>query len=118
MARRAMTIARCARYSGVPVSRFGRPPSPSEQAVALYYAVWGGEYSAWDLLRLRRDRRDAEARLAQTRRESDSLRAEAKRLENDPATIERVARERFGMIRAGETLYRFVPVDSDTTRNR
>jgi cell division protein FtsB len=81
-------------------------------AVALYYAGWGGEYSAWDLLRLRRDRHDAEASLARTRHDVDSLKAEAKRLQDDPATIERVARERFGMVRAGETLYRFVPVDS------
>ncbi|HYJ79064.1 MAG TPA: septum formation initiator family protein, partial [Longimicrobiaceae bacterium] len=77
-----------------------------------YYAVWGGEYTLLDLLRLRRDRTEAQAALARTRREVDSLRAEARRLEGDPATIERVARERFGMIRDGETLYRFVPVDS------
>ena len=81
-------------------------------AAALYYAAFGGEYSAFDLLRLNRDRRDAEARLARTRREVDSLKAQALKLERDPATIERVARERFGMIREGETLYRFVPVDS------
>ena len=81
-------------------------------AVAAYFAVWGGEYSLFDLLRLKRDRGEAEERLARTRREVDSLRAEAKRLEDDPAAIERVARERFGMIRDGETLYRFVPVDS------
>ena len=81
-------------------------------AVALYYAALGGEYSALDLLRLKRDRRAAEAELARTRREADSLRAQATKLERDPATIERVARERFGMIREGETLYRFVPVDS------
>ncbi|HEX2202464.1 MAG TPA: septum formation initiator family protein [Longimicrobium sp.] len=81
-------------------------------AVAAYYALWGGEYSVFDLLTLERDTRDAEAALARTRREADSLRAEAKRLEDDPATIERVARERFGMIREGEVLYRFVPVDS------
>jgi len=81
-------------------------------AVALYYAAFGGEYSAVDLLRLKRDRRGAEAQLARTRREVDSLKAQALKLERDPATIERVARERFGMIREGETLYRFVPVDS------
>jgi len=81
-------------------------------AAALYYAAFGGEYSAFDLLRLERDRHDAEARLARTRREVDSLKAQALKLERDPATIERVARERFGMIRDGETLYRFVPVDS------
>jgi cell division protein FtsB len=81
-------------------------------AAALYYAAFGGEYSAFDLLRLKRDRHDAETRLARTRREVDSLKAQALKLERDPATIERVARERFGMIREGETLYRFVPVDS------
>ena len=83
-------------------------------ALAGYYAVWGGEYTLLDLLRLRRDRTAAQAALADTRREVDSLRARAARLESDPATIERVARERFGMIRDGETLYRFVPVDSGT----
>jgi cell division protein FtsB len=83
-------------------------------AVALYYAALGGEYSALDLLRLRRDRRAAEDTLARTRREVDSLKERAAKLESDPATIERVARERFGMIRDGETLYRFVPVDSAT----
>ena len=84
-------------------------------AVALYYAALGGEYSALDLLRLRRDRRTAEAELSRTRHEVDSLKVQAGRLERDPATIERVARERFGMIREGETLYRFVPVDSAGT---
>jgi cell division protein FtsB len=84
-------------------------------AVALYYAALGGEYSALDLLRLRRDRRAAEDTLARTRREVDSLKERAAKLESDPATIERVARERFGMIRDGETLYRFVPVDSAAT---
>jgi cell division protein FtsB len=81
-------------------------------AFALYYAAFGGEYSALDLLRLKRDRRGAEESLARTRREVDSLKARAAKLERDPATIERVARERFGMIREGETLYRFVPMDS------
>jgi cell division protein FtsB len=81
-------------------------------AAALYYGVWGGEYSVFDLLRLKRDRRQTEEKLAGVRREIDSLRADTLRLSHDPATIERVARERFGMIREGETLYRFVPVDS------
>ena len=81
-------------------------------AVAMYYAAFGGEYSAVDLLRLKRDRRGADQALARTRREVDSLKVQAQKLERDPATIERVARERFGMIREGETLYRFVPMDS------
>jgi cell division protein FtsB len=81
-------------------------------ALALYYAVWGGEYSVFTLLRLKHDRQAARDDVARLRHEADSLRVQAKKLEGDPATIERVARERFGMIRDGETLYRFVPVDS------
>ena len=85
-------------------------------ALALYYAVWGGQYSVFDLLTLKRDRLAAEEELARTRREVDSLRAAAARLEKDDATIERVARERFGMVREGEVLYRFVPVDSGDSK--
>jgi hypothetical protein len=33
-------------------------------------------------------------------------------LERQDSAVERIARERFGMIREGELLYRFVPVDS------
>ena len=79
-------------------------------AVAVYYAVWGGEYSAFDLRRLGEEREQVAARVVETRAAVDSLRAHAALLEKDPATIERVARERFGMIRPGEVLYRFVEV--------
>jgi cell division protein FtsB len=81
-------------------------------ALAGYYALWGGEYSAFHLLRLKRERREADARLVQTRAQVDSLRTLAGKLERDDAEVERIARERFGMIRDGELLYRFVPVDS------
>ena len=40
------------------------------------------------------------------RRHGDSLRAEIARHRRDPATLERLARERFGMARPGETIYR------------
>ena len=84
-------------------------------ALAAYYALWGGEYSAFHLLRLKKERREAEARLADTRAQVDSLRALAGKLETDDAEVERIARERFGMIREGELLYRFVPMDSAAT---
>ncbi|HEU0012169.1 MAG TPA: septum formation initiator family protein [Longimicrobium sp.] len=85
-------------------------------ALAGYYALWGGEYSFFHLRRLERESARAEERLARTRAEADSLRALAKRLQTDDAEVERIARERFGMIRDGELLYRFVPVDSPGAR--
>jgi cell division protein FtsB len=81
-------------------------------ALAGYYALWGGEYSAFHLQRLKRERGEADARLVQTRAQVDSLKTLAGKLERDDAEVERIARERFGMIRDGELLYRFVPVDS------
>ncbi len=81
-------------------------------ALAGYYALWGGEYSAFHLVRLKNEQRQAQSRLADTRRQVDSLRTLAGKLEKDDAEVERIARERFGMIREGELLYRFVPVDS------
>jgi cell division protein FtsB len=79
-------------------------------AVAAYYAIWGGEYSAFDLRRLDIQKTELTLMLAETERQVDSLKNYAERLEHDPATIEAVARERFGMIRDGEILYRFVPL--------
>ncbi|HET7153094.1 MAG TPA: septum formation initiator family protein [Candidatus Kapabacteria bacterium] len=48
-----------------------------------------------------------ELRQAQT--EQDSLRTLRDRLQNDPFMIEKVAREQYGMIRPGETVYRLAP---------
>jgi cell division protein FtsB len=81
-------------------------------AVAVYYAVWGGEYSVFDVRTMTHRQRAAEAELLELEREVDSLEATEELLENDPATIEAVARERFGMVRDGELLYRFIEVDS------
>ena len=81
--------------------------------VALYYAVFGGEYSVFELRRLSQRVELEQARLDSLRLEVDSLEARADSLENDSATIERIARERYGMIKPGERLYRFV--EGDTT---
>jgi cell division protein FtsB len=81
-------------------------------AVAAYHAVLGGEYSLLALLRLKGQAAERHQRLAATRAEVDSLRTLARRLERDDAAVEKIAREQFGMIGPGETLYRFVRTDS------
>ena len=80
--------------------------------LAGYYALFGGEYSAFELRRIRRERAALEQEVDRLRRELDSLRAWADSLETDSATLERIARERFGMIREGEVLYRIAGPDS------
>ena len=80
-------------------------------SIATYYALWGGEYSAFDLWSLATRQESETELLATTRADVDSLQVVIGQLENDPAAIEEVARERFGMIRDGEILYHFVDVE-------
>jgi cell division protein FtsB len=75
--------------------------------LSAYYALFGGEYSALETLRIRREAADAELLLAQLAVERDSLTARVDALEGDARTLETLARESFGMIREGEVLYRF-----------
>ena len=85
---------------------------PAVLLVAGYYAVLGGEYSLLDMRRARGELAAATAELDLLRVANDSLRALVYSLETEPAMLERLARERFGLIRDGEVLYRFAPADS------
>jgi len=78
-------------------------------ASALYFALQGGEYGTLDLLQLRREEAAEQANVQRLELLVDSLTKAAVAIELDPRTQERVARERFGMIKKGEFLYRLVP---------
>lgn len=89
------------------MGKLNRVLLPALLVVAAYYALFGGEYTVFEA-RETRARIEAEAAaLDELREDIDSLRALADSLESDSAALERVARERFGMIRDGEVLYRF-----------
>ena len=86
---------------------------PALIGLAVYFALFGGEYSVFEVRRARAERVGLEQRLMELERTNDSLRAWVEALESDSATIERLARERYGMIREGEVLYRIAePADS------
>jgi cell division protein FtsB len=72
------------------------------------FAVQGGEYGTSDLLAQRAHRRALQSEVDSLEAEVDSLRRLERRLRDDPALQERVAREEFGMVRGErELLYRF-----------
>lgn len=77
----------------------------------IAFGAFGGEYRSIDYWRLKREVRQEEELIRRLQVEVDSLAALADSLEHDSATVERVARERLGMVREGETLFRVV----DTT---
>jgi cell division protein FtsB len=81
---------------------------------ALWFAVQGGEFTTWDLFAQRREKTRLVAENDSLRRIVDSLRKYDDKVEHDPATQERIAREVFGMVRGNkEILYRFAdPPDS------
>jgi len=77
-------------------------------AVALFFAVQGGEYSTRDLYVLRVKAGTLAQEVDSLQRQVDSLTRFLKLVKTDSATQERIAREEFGMVRGDkEILYRF-----------
>jgi cell division protein FtsB len=88
---------------------------------AGYFAIFGGEYNVFELRRVRHEQALEEQRAADMRIAVEAQRARRDSLANDSATIERIAREQYGMIRDGERLYRFADSAQDSlarTRQR
>jgi cell division protein FtsB len=85
---------------------------------ALYFAFQGGEYSMLDLRQLRQDVVEESTTVVRLQHLVDSLGRSATAIERDPRMQERVARERFGMLRKGEFLYRLVPTSKDVSGKR
>jgi cell division protein FtsB len=77
-------------------------------AIAIYFAVQGGEYSTRDLFVLHRRTATLTREVDSLQHHVDSLGRFLKLVKGDSATQERIAREEFGMVRGDkEILYRF-----------
>lgn len=86
--------------------------------ILVAVAVWAAVILAGDggLLELRRERGrlvQLEVDVARLAAENDSLRQLLWKLQNDPAYVEKVAREAYGMVRPRERLYRIKPAAED-----
>jgi cell division protein FtsB len=86
-------------------------------AVALFFAIQGGEYSTRDLYVLHSRTRVVTREVDSLQRQVDSLSRFLKLVKSDSATQERIAREEFGMVRGDkEILYRFGEAPSNGDR--
>lgn len=83
--------------------------------LGLLFAVFAGEYSVLDWMDMRARVAEEQQALDVLRAEVDSLTRLADELETDTELLEREARERFGMIRDGETMFRISPAPADTS---
>jgi cell division protein FtsB len=85
--------------------------------VAVVFAVQGGEFGTLDLFRQRSEKARITRSVDSLKRVVDSLKAYKDKVERDPATQERIAREVFGMVRGNkEIVYRFAAPPADSVR--
>ncbi len=69
------------------------------------YVVFGNR-GILQRIRLERQKAELEARIREAEAETRTLQAQSKALDGDKQAIEKVARERYGMVREGETVYK------------
>jgi len=55
---------------------------------------------------------DYQKRIADLTEENKRLKEEKRKLEEDPEYLEKVAREKMGLIREGEVIYQLIPADT------
>jgi len=79
--------------------------------LAGYYALFGGVYSVFDIREMRGERAVLVERLDSLIARTDSLEQRADSLETDSLAIERAAREEHGLVKPGEVVVRFIPVE-------
>lgn len=75
--------------------------------VAVFLIIFLPGYAK--IQELRQRNKELELNIKKLRKENLRFKKEGERLENDPAYLEKVARERLGVVKKGEVVYRFVP---------
>ena len=76
-------------------------------AIALWFAVEGGEFGTRAIIRNNRQVTEYTRATDSLQHVVDSLKRYKTQLERDPVLQERIAREQFGMVKGKELMYRF-----------
>jgi cell division protein FtsB len=77
-------------------------------AVALLYSLFSGKANIVRMYRSFLDIKAKQALVTARRHEIDSLTTQNMKLKNDTAYIEKIAREKLGMARKDEKVYKFI----------
>ncbi|MDY0151200.1 MAG: septum formation initiator family protein [Candidatus Cloacimonas sp.] len=88
-------------------------------AVVTLLALWVlilGTNSFLNTWKLQRRVQTLETETLHLKALNDSLAQENERLKTDPETAEKAAREKFGLTKPDETVFRFVPAKEDDTK--
>jgi len=88
--------------------RFGRFLLVLLALFGLYFVF--GEHGLWHIWKLKRQARELKEEVARIEAKRKALEEEKKKLEEgDPEYIEKLARERYGMVKPGERIYIVLP---------
>lgn len=82
----------------------------------LGYVYLGGSHGLIRIYQLRRQREVLRHQILELQAEREIMMKENRELREEPAAIERVAREELGMVKGGEVVYRFVEPEPDSSR--
>ena len=72
-----------------------------------------GDHGLLQLYKLKRERAKVQDQIAQLRKERERVMVEKNRLENDIQYLEKLARERYRMVKPGEKVYKVIPEKKD-----
>jgi len=81
-------------------------------AVTLLIIFIFGNHGLLQLYRLKSERENIQNYISELRQERESLKVEKNRLENDLEYIEKLAREKFRMVKKGEKIFKVIRPDS------
>lgn len=68
-----------------------------------------GNYGFYQIYKINREKRELEQEIARLKLEQEELIRDRERLKNDLIYIEKVAREKYSMVREGEHVYQVIP---------
>jgi cell division protein FtsB len=78
----------------------------------IWFAVEGGQFGSWDLLKQRSEKRQLQQEIDSLQRRVDSLKKYRARLDTDRALQEKLARENVGMVRGEKELIYLITPDT------
>ncbi|MFQ5676266.1 MAG: septum formation initiator family protein [bacterium] len=75
-------------------------------AGVILYFMFGGDYNIYNLLRYHQKEKKLQTTIQKVKDESQALTAEIEMLKTDSTYIEKVAREKYGMARPEEIIFK------------
>ncbi len=87
-------------------------------AVFFSFTFFGGDFGFVRIWNLHQKKNELELESKKLQVQILDLQVEKERLRNDKTYIEKLAREKFGMVKEGEKVYQFVPEEDSTSAGK